>query len=152
MGVPEAQPFECERFVRTSHFHEGAELKIRTYVYELAVVAVILVVVTALTAKVWHEWVGALAVWFGFGYVTIVNRMEERQAIQPKPSVECYWKLKWYFGTKEALWISYFILRQSYAAIVGCVVFVGYPVWRRWYRQHYPIKEDHEDQSQPGTV
>lgn len=125
-------------------------MKLRTYHYELTFVAAILAVVTSLTATIWHEWVGAAAVWLGFAYVTIVDRMEERQAIQAKPTVECYWKLKWYFGGKEALWITYFLLRQSYVAIVGCVVFICYPMWRRWYRKRFPLPLDTLQQNEHG--
>lgn len=85
------------------------------------------------------EIIALLAVFMTFQHAIIADRMQERQAAQASPDVECYWKSNWYFMTKEALWIAFFFMTQSWAALMGAFVFFCYPFWRKWYRKHYPM-------------
>lgn len=112
----------------------------RTWHAEYAVVATILVAVNLATGRGGVEWLAAAAVMLSFGHATIVDRMAERQATMPRPDVECYYKAARYFMAKELLWVAYFLASRSYAALVGCGIFLAYPIWRRWYRRRKPVK------------
>jgi len=103
---------------------------------ETAVVAVILGIVAALKGD-WTEWIGAGAVLLSFGHGSIAERHSEASAKQEKPDVECWkWSMRYFVG-KEILWTTYFILHQSWSALVGCALFLIYPFWRKFYRSRY---------------
>ena len=108
--------------------------EIQTWHYELAVVSAVLVITTILFSNNLVNWIVTAAVILTFQHAQIGDRLQERQKILDKPTVECYWKLKWLFGGKEVLWITAFILMGSYAAIVGSLMFAVYPIWREYYR------------------
>lgn len=114
--------------------------KPRTWMYEAAVVAGVLLAVWIITGHRWIELVGSLAVFFTFKHAQIADRMQERQAIKEKPDVECYRWSNRYFVTKEFLWILFFALTGAHSAITGAVLFCIYPFWRKWYRSRNPIK------------
>ena len=105
---------------------------------EWLVVFTILATVTIATGNKPLEWVGVFAVLFTFGHAAISNRMAERQARMVTPDVQCY---KWsdrYFIFKEGLWFIYFLFSQSYAALVGVIIFLIYHFWRKLYRKWKP--------------
>jgi hypothetical protein len=115
-------------------------MRFRTWHYEWFVVAWILAQVNIITRAPLLEWIGAAAVLLSFGHAAISDRMAEKQARMATPDVECYrWSWRYFCG-KEVLWVVYFIMHHSYSALVGCGVFLGYPLWRRWYRKKYPLK------------
>lgn len=111
----------------------------KTWKAEMLVVAAILLVVNWLTHKLFSlEVLAALAVLLSFGYAQISSRLVEIEAERAKPSVSCYQKLWYYFIGKEILWILYFFLSHSYSALVGCFIFIAYPVWRKYWRKIKP--------------
>jgi hypothetical protein len=118
--------------------------KQKTWVYEFLVVLVVLVVVALITKKGIIEWIGVLAVLITFGHTQIADRLHEREArrykIDKTAEVECYWKLNYYFYTKEILWFVYFVFLGAYSALVGVFLFLLYPLWRRWWRKRHPLK------------
>ncbi|HVI39140.1 MAG TPA: hypothetical protein VM577_00635 [Anaerovoracaceae bacterium] len=85
------------------------------------------------------EWIGAAAVLCAFSHAQISDRMVEKQAIKVVPDVECYRKSIWFFVMKEALWFAYFILHHSYSALVGVILFLLYPIWRKIWRRYHPL-------------
>lgn len=108
----------------------------KTWIIEFFVVAT----VTSLGILCFHssnvEWIGWVAVMSTFGHAQISDRMAEHQAKLPKPDVHCYeWSIR-YYVVKELCWFSYFIMLHSYAALMGCIIFLLYPLWRKLYR-HY---------------
>ena len=107
---------------------------IKTWVYELLVVGTVLVSTTLLFSNDVINWITTIAIIFTFMHAQIGDRLQERQKVLDKPSVACYWKLNWYFGIKELLWITAFIMMGNYAAIVGSLMFSIYPLWRNYYR------------------
>ena len=114
-------------------------MKFRTWMLEWVVVFSILATVTILTGNKPVEWIGTFAVLFTFGHAAISNRLTERQEKMSVPDVECY---KWsdrYFILKEMLWFVYFLLYRSYAALVGVIIFIFYPFWRKAYRKWKPL-------------
>lgn len=108
----------------------------RTWVYELLVVGTLLIVTTLLTSPTLVGWLTVGAVLLSFCYTQVASRMAEKEGQRPIPSVECHWKLKWYFIGKETWWVAVFIAAQNYAALVGCGVFLLYPAWRTLYRRY----------------
>lgn len=115
----------------------------RTWQKEAAVVGVVLAMVAFFSGKGWVEWIGALAVFMTFmhGQVSIrfteAAKVAERDIEKAFPEddhkVECW---KWsdrYYWTKEGLWFAYFLLHQSWSALVGCILFLAYPMWRKWW-------------------
>lgn len=119
---------------------KGVYLKLRMYQKESLVVIAVLVLPFFIVHQVrLTEVIAALAVFFTFQHAVIADRMQERQAILITPDVECYWKSNIYFLAKESMWIAFFFLTQSWAALLGAVVFFCYPLWRRFYRKRNPL-------------
>jgi hypothetical protein len=114
----------------------------KTWKKEAIVVATVLLVQLCFTNWLWSEIICSLAVYYTFLHAQVSDRMQERQALLAKPDVECYKKSTYYFMAKEALWISFFIMTKSYAAIFGAILFFLYPLWRRYYRKIKPIQHE----------
>lgn len=109
----------------------------KTWKIELIVVAVILLAVNFITHHLLSiEILAALAVLLNFGYVQIGDRLLEVESAKEIPQVECYRKMQYYFVGKEFFWFLYFFMNHSYSALVGVLVFLTYPLWRRMYRMH----------------
>jgi hypothetical protein len=102
----------------------------------MLVLTAILLAVNLLTHKLFSiEILAAVAVILTFGHAQIADRLVEQEELKDKPAVECYWKLQYYFVGKELFWFLYFVLNHSYSALVGVIVFLLYPVWRKVYRR-----------------
>jgi hypothetical protein len=112
---------------------------VRTWHVETLFVAFVLASVAVATGSRPVEWLGSAAVLAGFGHASIAERLAEREAQRVRPSVECHRKAVLYFLAKEALWTSYFVAHRSWSALVGCGVFLAYPLWRRAWRRWHPI-------------
>lgn len=112
---------------------------VKTWHVENGVVAAVLLGTWALTGFRGVELVGALAVFCGFCHASIVERMREREAARPVPSVECHRLSTWFFLAKEAAWFFYFVAVGAWSALVGCGVFLAYPLWRKWWRGRHPL-------------
>ncbi len=108
-----------------------------TWQIEASFVAVVLIATVLLTGAHLREWVGALAVLFTFMHGQIAERMAEAQAKLSKPTVECFRLSQSYFMAKEALWLVYFVLCQTWSALAGVFVFLLYPFWRKYYYRRY---------------
>lgn len=110
----------------------------KTWKIEMLMVAVILLTVNIIAKKLFTiEMLAALAVLITFGYVQIADRMAEQESIKNEPTVFCYKKMWYYSVGKEMLWFLYFLLNHSYSALVGVVIFLGYPIWRSLYRRRF---------------
>lgn len=111
----------------------------KTWKAEAAVVITVLFIQLCFTGFHVKEIVCALAVYFTFLHAQVADRMQERQALQATPDVECYKKSNYYFVLKELLWIAFFLMTQSYAALSGAILFSVYPLWRKYWRKINPI-------------
>lgn len=114
---------------------------LKTWHFENAFVFTVLAAVVVATGGSWVEWVGAGAVFCGFCHASIAERMREQEAARPTPSVECYKKSTYFFLAKEAMWVVYFVSLHAWSALVGCAVFMAYPLWRRFWRRVHPLKK-----------
>lgn len=85
------------------------------------------------------DWLGALAVLLSFGHATVAERMRERQAIKQLVDVECHRMLTQYLIAKETAWVVFFTLSGSYPALMGCGIFILYPLWRKLWRRRHPL-------------
>lgn len=108
---------------------------IRTWQIESAVALTVLSAVAYCGGNSLIEWLGVGAVWLSFMHGQVADRMVERQAAQAIPDVHCFRTARWYFAGKEVLWVAYFVAHRSYSALVGCALFLAYPLWRAWYRR-----------------
>ena len=113
----------------------------KTWHKEAIVVAVVLIVQLFFTHFYYSEIICSLVVFFTFLHAQVADRMQERQAILEKPDVHCYWKSNWFFTIKECLWITFFIMIKSYAALSGAILFSLYPFWRKYWRRIKPLKK-----------
>jgi hypothetical protein len=112
----------------------------KTWHIEGAIVALILVSVAVITHGGWREWLGALAVQLTFHHAAISERMAERQSARDTPDVTCWqWSTR-LFVSKELLWFVYFAAVGAWSALVGVVLFLCYPAWRRFWRSVHPIE------------
>ena len=111
----------------------------KTWHFENGAVAMVLLSVWLATGRKPIELLGAVAVFCGFCHASIAERMREREAARPVPSVECHAKSTWFFLAKEACWFGYFVTLGAWSALVGVALFGLYPVWRRVWRRYHPI-------------
>lgn len=111
----------------------------KTYHFEYTVVAAVLCTVAILAGNSLKEWLCAVAVLLEFGEATVVDRLLEDSrdphVLRHRRSVR---KMLPFAVTRETIWVIYFILVHSYSAIVGCVVFLLYPLWRKLWRTIHP--------------
>jgi hypothetical protein len=121
----------------------------KTWHFEQGVVAAVLVTVAVCSGGGALELLGAGAVLLSFGHASVADRLaeaeRERRAFvsfggdTDKHAVACHrWATRYLVG-KEALWVFYFVLHRSWAALAGCGLFLAYSVWRRWYRSRRPL-------------
>lgn len=119
-------------------------MKFETWMAETAVVATILAAVAYFTGVHFGgqrllDWIGAGAVLYTFKYVSVSDRLAEKQGGKAVPDVSCYRKLREFYVIKEILWVTYFVMLGSYTALIGCAIFLFYPVWRKIWRRYHPI-------------
>jgi hypothetical protein len=120
---------------------------VRTWQAEMAVVAAVLAAVALGSGGDWLEFVGTAAVLLSFGHAQVADRLaeseRERRAYvrfdNDAHGVECYRWATRYLVSKEALWLVYFVLHASWSALAGVVLFLAYPLWRRWWRARHPL-------------
>ena len=113
-------------------------MTIRTWYFETAFVAAVLVGITVLTATRPIDWLACAAVFLTFRHAQIADRMSEAQGAMPVPAVHCFRLATRYWILKELCWLAFFILQGSYAAVAGAVLFALYPAWRRFWRTVHP--------------
>ena len=119
-------------------------MRFRTWHAEAAVVAATLAVVVIATGNAWREWIGAAGVLGSFLHATVGDRLAEREAARHVPTVDCHrWSVR-YFALREAAWFLYFATGRAWSALVGCVLFLVYPVWRKWWRRRNPLPPEKE--------
>jgi hypothetical protein len=121
---------------------------VRTWQAEMLVVAGVLTIVALASGGGWLEIVGASAVLLSFGHAQVADRLAEQEAERrayvrfadlDAHGVSCYrWATRYLVG-KETLWLVYFVLHRSWAALAGVGLFLAYPVWRRWWRSRIPF-------------
>lgn len=122
----------------------------KTWQAEMLAVGAVLAIVTIITGGHAVEFLGAGAVLLSFGHAQVADRLAEgeherrayyRDAVADRHAVDCYhWATRYLVG-KEALWFAYFVLHQSWSALAGVVLFISYPLWRRFWRSRMPLKE-----------
>lgn len=112
---------------------------IRTWHIEMLVVAAVLAAVALLSGGGWTELLGAAAVTLTFGHAQVADRLAERDAARERPSVACHRWATRYLVTKETLWLLYFVIHKSWAALAGVFLFLAYPIWRRFWRLRKPM-------------
>ncbi len=120
----------------------------KTWHLEMTAVATVLVAVALTAGGGVVELIGAAAVLLSFGHAQVANRLEEAEQERrsyvyiesiDRHSVHCYrWATRYLVG-KESLWCVYFVLHRSWSALAGVVLFLSYPMWRRWWRAHRPL-------------
>lgn len=113
---------------------------VKTWIPEAAVVGVILGGSLLLSPVTVAAVLTAAAVFASFLHVQVADRLQEHEAVRAEPAVPCHYKLKRYLILKEVLWVLTFVLLQAWPALVGCGIFLAYPIWRRFYRKSYPLK------------
>lgn len=107
-------------------------MKIHLWQAEAAFVALVLSLVVVFTGNDWREWLGAAAVFLSFMHGQVSRDLAVDQAQRPAPSVSCYrWAGRYFIG-KEVLWFAYFLASQTWSALAGVVLFLIYPVWKRY--------------------
>lgn len=122
----------------------------RTWHFETAAVAAVLVTVALATGGGALELVGAGAVLLSFGHVSVADRLAEAERERRSyvkfadgdddaHAVACHrWATRYLVG-KEALWLVYFVAHRSWSALAGVALFLAYPLWRRWWRARHPL-------------
>ena len=114
----------------------------KTWQIESAVAAAVLSVSPILNRSGW-EALGALAVLLSFMQGQISDRHSAAAAQRAQNGdlveVDCWrWERRYFVG-KEILWVVYFCHLRAWSALVGCALFIAYPVWRRWWRARRSI-------------
>jgi hypothetical protein len=132
---PPPRPFWRPRVVRWLRF---CEVEARTWHAEATVVALVLFVVWLATGARPVELLGSIAVLFTFMHAQVGDRLAEKEAARARAGdpvlVACHHWMWRYYVSKEAWWLAYFVSMRAWSALVGCAVFMAYPVWRRVWR------------------
>lgn len=128
-------------------------MKLKTWHLEGLFVACALTTSVLLFGKAgdWREWLAALGVQLGFHHASVANRLQEAEEARVEHNnvqhgdllglirhVECVRWLTRYWVGKELAWVAYFLATGAVSPLVGCAVFLLHPLWRRWYRAHFP--------------
>lgn len=125
----------------------------QTWHYEAAFVGLLLLIVALLTspsievARSGFEglksfliiWLSAGAVFGSFLHAQVGTYMAEDMGDMGEPVTECYYKLGEYWVFKEILWFLVFLISGAYPAIVGNVVFLVFPAWRKIYKEERKV-------------
>ena len=124
-----------------------SSLGTKAHYFETGFVFVVLAVTAILSDKGWVEWVGVFGVTFTFEYQVLSTYLREHAEARKKIgrhviSDFIYKQIQFLFYTKEAVWITYFLLLGAYSAIVGTIVFISYGIWRKLYRNEYPLRDE----------
>jgi hypothetical protein len=110
-------------------------MKLHTWHVELLVVGTILSAVNVILKRGTLEWVGALAVLVSFAHGQVSDRLAEKEGQKSSPEVDCYRMSRRYFVAKEVLWVLYFVMSGAWSPLIGCGLFLVYPIWRSWWRK-----------------
>lgn len=124
----------------------------KTWHIEMAVVAIVLLVVALASGGGPLELLGAGAVLLSFGHAQVADRLAEAERERrayvrfadgdgdtDAHAVSCHaWATRYLVG-KEALWCLYFVAHRSWAALAGVALFLSYPAWRAWWRARRPL-------------
>jgi hypothetical protein len=116
-----------------------------TWHYETAIAAIILFSVASLTSPypmtslkwsyLWKpfliNWLSAFAVLGSFLHAKVGYRMSEAMIAGKADAVSCHEWLSRYWVGKEILWFFVFLFSGAYPAIVGNIIFIIYPAWRK---------------------
>jgi hypothetical protein len=106
----------------------------KTWKIEISVVAFILLVINFFTHKLFSiELLSSFAVIFSFGHAQIASRLAEQESLKSIPNIKCYYKLIYFFIAKEILWFIYFLFNHCYSALIGVIIFLIYPFWRKMW-------------------
>lgn len=108
--------------------------------FEASFVATILVATVFISGNSPLEYIGASAVFFTFMLLELQDRSSEKERQKPVPDNECFFLAPYYLYIKEFLWISYFVLKGANSALVGSLIFIIYPLWRKLYRKYRPLR------------
>ena len=108
------------------------------------VVAATLAVVVIATGNHWREWIGSVGVLGSFAHASVGERLAEREAARRVPTVDCHRWSGRYFALREVAWFAYFATGRCWSALVGCVLFLLYPAWRRGWRARNPLPPEQE--------
>lgn len=106
----------------------------KTWQKEALVVGVILFGTALLSRAPAIEYIGSLAVLFTFMHAQVGFRFSEAAQNQVSEPVSCHKLSTRYFLAKEVLWFSYFAMLGAWSALIGVLVFLLYPFWRKHYR------------------
>lgn len=115
-----------------------------TWHYETALVACLLIITAVCTSpnpfgplhiEGWKQfavvWFSAGAVLGSFLHAKVGYRMSEAMIASKVSNESCHEWLGSYWLAKEILWLFVFLISGAYPAIVGNVIFLLYPAWRR---------------------
>lgn len=107
-------------------------MAIRTWHAEALVAAASLAEVMVVTHGGLREAIGSAGVMLSFLHAQVAQRHAEADAAREVPLVSCHrWSAR-YFVAREIAWFAYFATGRCWSALVGCVLFLVYPAWRKW--------------------
>lgn len=100
--------------------------------------------------RIWvADWAALFGVFFSFSYTSIADRLSEQEHARVSagqlPGIACHGKLQTFFVWREIAWCLTFVLLQAWSALVGVFIFMAYPVWRRFWRRHFPVRHTDVD-------
>ena len=106
----------------------------KTWVKEAIVVGCLLAGIAYYQSETFGiEWLGSVAVFLTFCHTQIAFRMQEAEKNRGIAQVKCHLKAQYYFIAKEISWFSYFFFLKAWPALAGVVIFLLYPLWRKYH-------------------
>ena len=119
----------------------------KAHYLETGFVFLVLSITALLSRKGSVEWLGVFGVTFTFEYQVLSTYLREHAEARKKQgrhrkSDIMYKEIQLLYYSKEIVWVLYFFLLGAYSAIVGTILFISYGIWRKLYRQEFPLSDD----------
>ena len=111
---------------------------IKTWMLEAWAVYMLLATTAWLTGS--SPW-AMVPVMLTFLHAQVSNRL--REGVEAGEPVVCSAWLDRYWVTKEVAWLALFASQGLWPAMVGCVAFSAYPMWRKVWRKYHPKEKSH---------
>lgn len=114
----------------------------KLWILEAIIVFILLITISEIIGGNLINRITSVALLFTFMHCQITYRLSESQTSNEDINkVSCYKYANYYWIFKEMLWITIFILSELWTAIVGSIIFLIYPLWRKYYINNIQIKK-----------
>ncbi len=107
----------------------------RIITYEIAAIGAVLFIVAFLSSypPAAHSIQSSIIIWLSAGavFATFIHGALCFDLSESSSARSSVFGISFYWVSKEFLWLAVFVLSGAYPAIVGTILFILYPLWRK---------------------